>query len=64
MSDLTLEDFFDMAARAPEMGISLEMFYEMVPWHVLSLLDIAQLRNEERLERLKQRQNQGGLTGF
>ncbi|QGZ16050.1 hypothetical protein Kuja_0590 [Vibrio phage vB_VchM_Kuja] len=51
-----------MVARSSEWGIDVATFYELVPWHVLSIIDINIFRNEEKLKELEKRRNLGGLS--
>lgn len=62
LSDYSLEEFFEMAARCSEWGIDVSTFYELTPWHVLSIIDINIFRNEEKLKQLEKRRNLGGLS--
>ncbi|QZI89757.1 hypothetical protein MYOV002v2_p0052 [Vibrio phage 144E46.1] len=53
MVEMTLLDYFELADECGKMGISYTEYNSLMPWHLMSLVDIKLYRRQEELERRK-----------
>lgn len=47
LGEISLMEFFELASLCNLYNLSLDGFYQMVPWHLLTVIDIINIRHEE-----------------
>ncbi|QZI90513.1 hypothetical protein MYOV003v1_p0189 [Vibrio phage 207E48.1] len=53
MMEMSLLDYFELADECSKRGITFTEYNSMMPWHLMSLIDIKLFRQQEELERRK-----------
>ncbi|AUR97758.1 hypothetical protein NVP1244A_056 [Vibrio phage 1.244.A._10N.261.54.C3] len=53
MLEMDLVEYFELADECSRRGISFTEYNSMMPWHLLSLIDIKLFRQQEEMERRK-----------
>ncbi|CAL9980731.1 hypothetical protein VPHK469_0057 [Vibrio phage K469] len=58
MMEMTLLDYFELADECSRRGITFAEYNAIMPWHLMSLIDIKLYRQQEELD---QRKNAGRM---